>query len=267
MKHRLIAGRNPGPWTGEGTNTYFIPGAVPTLIDVAVGAPEMLDEVAACLGAAVSPGAPLQVLATHGHSDHVQGAGPLRARFGDATFAKFPWPDVDGTSDIPWRPLKDDAVVAAGEGHLWALHTPGHSPDHVCFYDPRTAVVFAGDLVRNGGTVVIPGSRGGHLTSYLTSLRRLLELSPRRLLPGHGGPVENPSALLRSYLAHRQQREQQVVDVLRRAPATPDEIVVAIYQHLDEDVRLVARESVLAHLVRLAELGHARADDQRWSLV
>lgn len=272
MRHRLIPGRNPGPYTGDGTNTYFISGAVPTLIDTAVGAEAFLDEIETCLeeGRAVaSDPAPRlqQVLVTHGHPDHVQGAEAVSSRFAGATFAKFPWPDVDARTSLAWRALADDAIVSAGDGQLWVLHTPGHSPDHVCLYDPRSAVVFAGDLVQNGGTVVIPASRGGHLSSYLRSLHRILELKPRRMLPGHGAPVENPSALIRAYLAHRQQREQQVVDALKGGPATADEVVAAIYQGLAGALRVAARESVVAHLVRLSEMGHARRDDEQWVLL
>lgn len=271
MRYRLIAGRNPGAFTGPGTNTYLLPGATPTLIDTAEGAAAFLDEVAEGVAEPGSEGDRSrtglhQVLVTHAHPDHIGGARAVAERFPGAGFAKFPWPDVDAGTELSWRPLADDTVLTAGDGHLWVLHTPGHAPDHVCFYDPRSAVIFAGDLVLNGGSVVIPASRGGHLSSYLRSLHRVLDLKPRRMLPGHGDPVENPAALIRAYLAHRQQREQQVVGVLKAGPATPDEIVGAIYQGTPEAVRAAARESVLAHLVRLEEMGHARQEAGCWVL-
>lgn len=268
MKHHVVIGLNPGPYTGEGTNTYVLPGAVPTLIDAAVASTDYIDQLQAALLPGESPsGALSQVLVTHNHPDHIDGVGAVLARFATAVPAKFPWPETDPSLERAWRPLADDAVVPAGDGHLWVLHTPGHAPDHVCFYDPRSAVVFAGDLVRNGGTIVIPATKGGHLASYLRSLNRILELKPRRLLPGHGEAVENPSALIRRYLEHRRQREQQIVDVLKRGPSTAADIMAAIYEGLDETRRRAARESVLAHLVRLAELGHARQDEELWTLV
>lgn len=271
MRYRLIAGRNPGTFTGSGTNTYLLPGAIPTLIDTAEGATAFLDEVDNHLSDAALDGGHArprlhQVLITHAHPDHIGGAREVAQRFPGAAFAKFPWPALDAGTGLSWTPLADDAVLPAGDGHLWVLHTPGHAPDHVCLYDPRSAVLFAGDLVLNGGSVVIPASRGGHLTSYLRSLHRVLDLKPRRMLPGHGDPVENPTALIRAYVAHRQQREQQVVDALKAGPATPDQIVDAIYHATPESVRGAARESVLAHLVRLEEMGHARREAECWVL-
>lgn len=268
MKHHVVIGLNPGPYTGEGTNTYVLPGAVPTLIDAAVASTEYVDQVHAALAKSETADVDLaQVLVTHNHPDHIDGVPAVLTRFASAVPAKYPWPEADPQLARPWRQLADDAVVTAGDGYLWVLHTPGHAPDHVCFYDPRSAVVFAGDLVRNGGTIVIPATKGGHLSSYLRSLNRILELKPRRLLPGHGDAVDNPSALIRRYLEHRRQREQQIVDVLKRGPSTAADVMAAVYEGLDDTRRRAARESVLAHLVRLAEMGHARQDGEWWTLV
>jgi glyoxylase-like metal-dependent hydrolase (beta-lactamase superfamily II) len=168
---------------------------------------------------------------------------------------------VDAAIPVAWEPLADDELVPAGDDQLLVLHTPGHAPDHVCFFEPRSATLFAGDLVVNGGTVVIPPSQGGSLAAYLASLRRILDLQPRRILAGHGPPIEQPVALLRSYIAHRLARERQILDLLAHGPAPVAGLVDAIYADLPAALHGAAGESVLAHLQKLAEEGVAHPDD------
>jgi glyoxylase-like metal-dependent hydrolase (beta-lactamase superfamily II) len=247
---------NPRAWTGAGNHTYLLRTSEATLIDAGEGAPEHVDAVAAAAG-----DLPLaRVLVTHGHVDHASGAATLAARFPGASFHKLPWPERDGCHGVPWQPLRDGEVVDVGGAGLWVLHTPGHSPDHVCLFEPDSGVLFAGDLVMNGGTVVIPPSHGGNLRHYLASLRAVLDLQPRRILPAHGAPIENPGALLRSYLAHRAMRERQIVDALGGGPQTLEQLVGRIYHRLDPKLRDAAEESVLAHLIKLEEEGGASRD-------
>jgi endoribonuclease LACTB2 len=180
---------------------------------------------------------------------------------------KRSWPGEDPT-DVAWVPLREDSFVEAGDVSLWVVHTPGHSPDHVCFFEPRSGVLFAGDLVLNGGTVVIPPSLGGHLASYLRSLHRVLELQPRVILAGHGPVIHDPAALVRGYITHRQHREQQIVRTLQEAqrPLTLAAIVDRVYDKLAPELRTVAQESALAHLIMLEENGAARQTSDGWEL-
>lgn len=262
-----VPGENAGAMTGRGTNTYLIPGAAPTLIDAAVDSDAYVDRVAEAL-ARVQPGAALaQVLATHGHGDHVAGAAALARRWPGVTFAKIPAPG-DGESGVTWLPLRDDQMTPAGDGTLWVVATPGHAPDHAAFFDVRTSTLFGGDLVVNGGTVTIPPSKGGDLRRYLDSLRKVLDLQPRRILAGHGPPVDNPGALLRAYIGHRMGRERQVLDVLALGAASDGEIAGRIYPaDLDEALRPAARENVLAHLIKLEQEQRVQRDGDRWRAV
>lgn len=193
------------------------------------------------------------MLITHGHSDHVAGLPALTARWGQISIFSF----VEN---------RDLTPIAAGDGQLLPVHTPGHSPDHYCFFDDEAGDVYCGDLARANGTIVIPGSRGGNLRQYLDSLKRIRDLRPRRLLPGHGPLVTEPVALIDGYLAHRADREAQVIDALRHGVMTPQEIVPRIYGKLADSIEAAAAESVLAHLIKLEEDGVAARDvDGRWS--
>jgi glyoxylase-like metal-dependent hydrolase (beta-lactamase superfamily II) len=255
----ILRAGNASAWTGPtGNNTYLLLGAVPTLVDAGVGEPAHIDAIATSLR-----GVPLaQVLITHAHSDHIAGLPAVRERWGQISI--FSGSDLR----LSERDERDLSPVRAGDGWLTPLYTPGHSPDHYCFLDEAAGDVYCGDLARANGTIVIPASRGGNLRYYLDSLARIRELRPGRLLPGHGPVITDPASLIDGYLAHRADREAQVVDVLRRGDATPLEIVPLIYGTLTDSIAAAAADSVLAHLIKLEEDGAARRDaNGRWRVL
>lgn len=258
MRTSLVPGHDPGTLTGAGSNSWLIHGRVPTLIDTGSGRPEHARDLASTLEQTGETLA--QVLVTHAHPDHAGGARAVAEQWPTARFAKLPAPDVDPRYDVAWHPLADDQLVDAGDEQLWVVHTPGHAPDHVCFFEPRTSTLFAGDLVMNGGTIVIPPSMGGSLTQYLASLRRILELQPRRILAGHGAVIEQPASLIRAYISHRLGRERQILDALARGPLPIAGIVPVVYPELRPELVRAAGESVLAHLRKLEDEGRARLD-------
>jgi glyoxylase-like metal-dependent hydrolase (beta-lactamase superfamily II) len=223
----LIPAGNPSTWTGPtGNNTWLLPGREPALVDAGVGHPAHVDAIAHAL-----QGAPLtRVLITHAHADHVAGLPALQAR----------WPGLRVC------PPEDS------DPRLEIVPTPGHAPDHVCYFDRESGDLYCGDLARLGGTILIPARKGGDLRAYLDSLRRVRDLAPRRMLPGHGPIVEDPIALIDAYVAHRDERERQIVAAMAAGADTVQEIVASVYPELPAALRTAAEETVEAHLKKLS---------------
>ena len=245
MDITLVPGFNPGPYTGAGNNTYVISGEIPTLVDAATGKAAHLTALAEALASTQLA----QVLVTHAHPDHADGCDPVAARWPDTAFRKMPWPERDRLQSVECVPIEDGDRIPAGDGTLLAVHTPGHAPDHLCFFDETTGTLFSADLVVPGSSVVIPASRGGSLAQYLASLRRVLALAPARMLPAHGRAIDDPGAVLSQHLEHRQRREDQIVAALHAGDRRPEAIVDRLYEGLDPSLKRLGQESVLAHLV------------------
>jgi glyoxylase-like metal-dependent hydrolase (beta-lactamase superfamily II) len=256
---------NPGPMTGQGNNTYLLVGShgEGALIDAGVGDSRHLAAIGQHLGDAR---ARLDdILVTHAHADHASGAPVLLESYGAARCRKFPWPDEDWKYAVRWEPLADLDRLLAGSEPLVALHTPGHSPDHIVFWHEPSRTAFTGDLVAQGTSVMIQWSRGGDLGLYLGSLARVLALGPRRLLPAHGPEIAEPAALLNQYLDHRRMRERQVLDALAHGRDTVQSIADCIYDGLDPALLPAAHENVRAHLEKLRAEGLAFEESDRWS--
>lgn len=268
-------GMNPSIFTGPGTNTYLVgTGPRRILLDAGQGVPAYLPVLERAM-AACGCEALQEIVLTHGHVDHLDGVAPLLARFGPLRVSKLPGPE-DVRCPAPLTPLADGDVIATEGATLRALHTPGHASDHLCFVLEEEHAVFSGDNVLGVGTTVIP-AEGGDLLDYLGSLERLIAVAPGRIYPAHGPLIEDGPAKLREYVAHRHQREAQILAAMRAAgaPETPAQLVERIYTDVPAVLHRAAAQSVTAHLRKLEREGRARRESDattpaaqaRWSLV
>ncbi|HVA91653.1 MAG TPA: MBL fold metallo-hydrolase [Chloroflexota bacterium] len=252
---RRLTAPNPSLETLAGTNTYLVGGGPDGCVVIDPGPADHghLDRVRA-LGA--RRGGVRLILLTHSHHDHVAGAALLRDRTGARilAFSRERVPEADSL-------LADQAVISLGDQSLVALHTPGHSADHLCFHLPQRGVLFAGDLVAGTGTVFI-APPDGDLAQYLASLRLVLKLSLRRVFPGHGPTVTHPARLFREYLVHRAEREVQTLAALSRdgGAATMDDLLDLVYKDVEPGRRPLAALQMQALLRKLEEAGQARRE-------
>jgi glyoxylase-like metal-dependent hydrolase (beta-lactamase superfamily II) len=232
---------NPSIYTLEGTNTWIVGSEPSIVIDPGPDLPEHLDDV---VRHAEPVGA---VLVTHDHPDHAPGALPLAQRVGAPLYALR----LAGAER-----LRTGQRVRAGVVDLTAIHTPGHTSDHVVFFEPGSGALFSGDAVVGRGTTFIDPP-DGDLVRYLRSLKRMEELRPRTIYPGHGPIVLRAQDKILEYLAHREERETQVLAALAEGPRTIAEMVEVIYADQPKGVHPLAARSVLAHLLKLADEGRA----------
>jgi glyoxylase-like metal-dependent hydrolase (beta-lactamase superfamily II) len=263
---RRVVAPNPGLMTGPGTNTYLV-----GIDEVAVIDPGPADEshIDAIIGASMKDRV-RWVLLTHTHPDHWPAARAIREQTGAviAGFGKAPKQDAfDLKLDLV---LEDGSTIDGTEFRLEAMHTPGHAPNHLCFFLEEERVLFSGDHVLNGTTTVVNPRRGGDMIEYLASLERLRRIRRlARIAPAHGDVIEDPKTCLDELIAHRKMRERQIVKILKEKPTKIPAIVDQLYTDTPEGLIEMAQRQVHAHLLKLKAEGKVEGSSVKaaWSLV
>ena len=272
---RRITAPNAGMMTGPGTNTYLVsePDSTSdttrwTVIDPG---PADAGHVRAIVDAAGGVGGIERILVTHTHKDHSPGAALLAQATGAPVWGRHAlhamWQD---DSFAPQRELSGGELIHLGDTTtLRVLHTPGHASNHLCYLLEEEALLFTGDHVMQGSTVVI-NPPDGDMTAYLTALRGLLGLPLSWLAPGHGFLVGAPHDVLRALIKHRLAREAKVVHALRRhGPCVMETLLPDVYAEVPQALHAMAQRSLTAHLLKLEVDGVASCDDDtpaRWRL-
>lgn len=243
MKVRRVLAPNPGLFTGPGTNSYLIEdGGEAVVLDPGpIEATHRKALIAACEGLDVRA-----VIVTHTHPDHAPLANPLARWFGAPAMGYEAGPGFR-----PDHRLTNGEVVEVGATALHAIHTPGHSDDHLCFLSGE--VLFTGDHIMGGSSVLITDA-----ASYMDSLHKLTDLKLDRLYPGHGEEIEHPTEVLSWYIAHRRRREQEILAAVVSGCRTVGEVVEHVYREVDPALHELAVYSVGAHLQKLAAEGAVR---------
>ncbi|MDF8332959.1 MBL fold metallo-hydrolase [Novosphingobium cyanobacteriorum] len=266
---RRVLAPNPSPYTFTGTQTYLIGNAS----DVAVvdpgpaggGADGHADTNGAghvdAILAAAGDARIVAILCTHTHRDHSPASRPLQAATGAPIIGCSPLsleddgPRADAAFDpayVPDRVLMDGERLSGDGWTIEAVHTPGHTSNHLCYALVESDALFTGDHVMGWSTSVV-SPPDGDMAAYMASLDKLYQRSDRVYYPAHGPQVDNPRQFVRGMIGHRRQRERQILRLLEQgAHAIPD-FVAAMYKGLDPRLHGAAGRSVLAHLLDLRQ--------------
>jgi endoribonuclease LACTB2 len=261
-----VLGQNPSPFTGPGTNTYIVGTSKrPILLDTGQGVAIYIDLLEAALKELSASNELERIVLTHAHVDHLGGVKQVTERFGEMEVLKMPWEGHDAPAGAI-SVIGHDAVVHTEGATLRAVFTPGHAPDHLCYYLEEERALFTGDVVLGAGTTVIPDDTGD-LGEYMDSLRRLLALDLETIYPAHGPVIRNPKEKIGEYIAHRELRERQVLDALAdgAGPLDAMAIVKKIYVDVPEYLHPAAASSVRSHLKKLEREGRVVEHEKRWS--
>lgn len=265
---RRVVAQNPGPFTYTGTGVYII-----GTDDVAVIDPgPVQDDHIAALDKALDGQRVTHVFVTHHHLDHSPLAHPLAQKHGAKVHGFGPQNiaptggevRLEAGDDVGFQPdiqVKDEQVFSGSNWSVRALHTPGHTSNHVCYALEEENTLFCGDHVMAWSTSVI-SPPDGHMGDYLRELARIRDKQYDRLWPTHGPAVENPSQFIQTYIDHRLQREEQILVQLRAGLSNIKDMVAVMYADVDKRLHPAAAHSVLAHMIHLVETGQVIAEGE-----
>lgn len=268
----MLSLRTPTLPPATHTNAYLVGTGELVLIEPASPYPEEIAQATAWVEERLANKQTLRaVLLTHHHPDHMGGAEAMRARFGVPIWAHERTAErLAGKVTID-RTLADrERVELDGPTPmtLEAVHTPGHAPGHLCFFEPASRSLIAGDMVASVGTILVEAV-DGDMQLYLDSLRAMASLDASCLLPAHGLPITDPAARLAFYVQHRLQREAKVLSALNSfaGAASLDELVPLAYADTAREAWPLARMVLEAHLIKLAREGRVDRVGERWIAV
>ena len=259
---RRVTANNPGAMTGAGTNTYLIGREEIAILDPGPADSSHIRAILEAVGSARVR----WIVATHTHPDHSPAAALLAEQV-NAEMIGCVLQD-DGHQDRSFlvdNNVRHGDLLVANGFTLEAIATPGHVSNHFCYLLREEGLVFTGDHIMGGSTVVIiPPS--GDMAEYLVSLERLKQYPIRQLLPGHGDVIDDPIGVIDGLIAHRLRREDKVIRVLRaRGDVSLVDLTPLVYDDVDASLHLVAQVSLWAHLLKLEKEGRAiKTIEQHW---
>jgi len=241
------------------TNCYIIGGEELIVIDPASAYEEEQRELDTFLDSLFEEGRRVrELILTHLHPDHIGGANHLRERLGVPVAAhRLTAERISHSVKVDRLIDENDLIELTGDAgwRLRALHTPGHSRGHLCFYEEITGAIITGDLIVGVGTVVIDPPEGNML-DYFNSLRRLLALPKLSvLLPAHGPAIGSAREKIEEYIEHRTMRENKILGAVRAGASTPRDVVEVAYTDVHPSMYGLAERSTVAHLEKLEAEG------------
>lgn len=259
-----VTAPNPGVMTGPGTNSYLIGEDELLVLDPGPDDPGHIQTLVEAGGGRIS-----RIAMTHGHLDHAPGAQRLAELTGAEILGRPTPSGAEFSSPRITRQVSDGDIIEIDGVVLRALYTPGHSSDHLCYLLVEENLLFTGDHLMQGSTVVI-APPDGDMEQYMRSLRMVFNLSPPpvALLPGHGMWMDDPQETVSSVISHREMRERIVLEALRHLDEKGldqgvgiDDMLASVYSDTSEQLYPIARYSLWAHLRKLAAEGGVVASD------
>jgi glyoxylase-like metal-dependent hydrolase (beta-lactamase superfamily II) len=260
---RRVIAENPGPFTFKGTGTYIVGRGEVAVID-----PGPYDEAHfAALQRALKGETVTHIVVTHTHRDHSPGVQLLQPATGATSYGFGPHmggvgPEHAEGGDTDFNPdvvVRDGDVIEGRDWTLEAVHTPGHTSNHLCFAFKEENVLFSGDHVMGWSTTVVT-QPDGDMGDYMRSLEKLQQRDDATYWPTHGAAITDPKTHLAGLIAHRRHREDQIAACLKKGESTIPAMVEAMYVDLDPRLVRGAQRSVQSHLIHMMENGVVACD-------
>ena len=263
---RRVIANNPGPFTFHGTGTYILGTGNVAVIDPGPDDEEHIGAILAALdGETIS-----HILVTHTHMDHSPGCRPLQALTGAPTYAYGPHGagkleqgvQVEEGGDMDFAPdhlVKHGDIIQGGDWTVECVYTPGHTSNHMCFALQEQKALFTGDHVMGWSTSII-SPPDGDMAAYMQSLELLLERDDAVYWPTHGPSIIDPKTHVRAYIAHRIEREEQILKCIDEGTHSIRDMVPLMYRDTPEFMYPAAARSVLAAMENLLRKNHVVAD-------
>lgn len=260
---RRITASNSGVMTGPGTNTYLVGRQQVAVIDPGPFDAMHVDAIMQACGAQLR-----WIITTHTHPDHSPAAKQLAELSGAEVLGNII--ADDGKQDLSFNPARGfahDELFTTDEFSLRAIATPGHVGNHLCFLLEDEALLFTGDHIMQGSTVVIVPPNGD-MQEYLNSLDLLLNYPIAALAPAHGQIILQPEAEIRMLIKHRLLRESRVVTAMRNLQrGSLDDLTPLAYSDVNPELHRIARYSLWAHLLKLQKEGRVAEQNGEWQWV
>ena len=258
LVRRITAG-NSGIFTGPGTNTYLIGNDEVTVIDPGPALPAHIEAITQTSSHIK------QILLTHTHPDHSPGTKLLQDKIGVPVFALITESSKDqDTTFTPERILSDGETLTSKDYTIEVIHTPGHASNHLCYLLKQEKLLFTGDHIMDGSTVVI-SPPDGNMQEYIDSLLKLKKYDLNKIAPGHGELMDDPYTAVEWIVQHRMERESKVIETLQlQKSGDLDTLVKDVYADVDPILHPIAKWSLESHLIKLINDGVAKRTNNKF---
>ncbi|XP_014249725.1 endoribonuclease LACTB2 isoform X2 [Cimex lectularius] len=264
-----ILGCNPGMMTLDGTNTYVV-GNGPKRILIDTGEPSKSEYIKLLTNYLIDEEVDLEhIIITHWHKDHIGGVEDIFKKItNEPKVWKYPRTDAENSptwGKISLGYLFDGQQFSTQGATLKVVSTPGHTTDHIVLKLFEENAIFSGDCILGGSTAVFED-----LYDYMKSLKKILDMKPSVIYPGHGYTINEPCGEIQKYIDHRMKRESQIIDLLKKSKKemTVSNIVSVLYADIPKRLHLAAGNNVTQHLKKLEKEGIVifNEDNHSWEI-